>query len=510
MLIDLFGTLSDTLGAPTVDGDYPVRIELSEDTWSSPNMTQYRVYAVRICPLSPPWDREQAASQRAALVLKSPSLGAFMVWIRALTEGDAHLHPFGLSASRRNALLALGRLCEDIGQRNHTRDSSLTPLCRPGDATRLEEIVAALAVWASDYYPRQLTLMPEVIENVDIDNDVSKNPDDFTADPVAEPHASAHGMFPADAIPSSLVPPSDTYSSGMSPTSSHSNPFTPADALQMMSLGHQKDVLEIVDADHDVSDMREDDNSEPIAVLDASAHGMSPADAIASSLVPPSDTYSSGTSPTSLHVTPSMLPDALQMMPTQRKDVPENSDADNDVSEMSDLDTSAHGMSPADAIASSLVPPSDTYSSGMSPTSSHNNSFTPADALQMMSFVHHKDIPENVDADNDVSRILADSFHANPTAELDASTHGLSPADANASSLVLPSDTYSSKMSRTSSHNNSFAPADALRMMHMQPKDVQENSNADDDDSFNLQSFRRTFDYDSVPDLEPITHEDLA
>ena len=64
------------------------------------------------------------------------------------------------------------------------------------------------------------------------------------------------------------------------------------------------------------------------------------------------------------------------------------------------------GMSPADTIASSLVSPTDSFASNFSPASSHGGPFTPADALQMMSLqVPHKDIPENVDADNDVSEL---------------------------------------------------------------------------------------------------------
>ena len=48
-------------------------------------------------------------------------------------------------------------------------------------------------------------------------------------------------MSPADAIASSLVSPADTYaSSAMSSASSHTGPFTPADALHMVSLAsHQ-------------------------------------------------------------------------------------------------------------------------------------------------------------------------------------------------------------------------------------------------------------------------------
>lgn len=56
-------------------------------------------------------------------------------------------------------------------------------------------------------------------------------------------------LSPADAIASSLVSPTDTYASSMasmSPTSSHGGPFTPADALRMMSLV-QKDAPENVD-----------------------------------------------------------------------------------------------------------------------------------------------------------------------------------------------------------------------------------------------------------------------
>ncbi|RPD64299.1 hypothetical protein L226DRAFT_569750 [Lentinus tigrinus ALCF2SS1-7] len=182
-----------------------------------------------------------------------------------------------------------------------------------------------------------------VPKNVDADNNVSEILDDYNADPTAELNTSAHGRSPTDAIASSLVLPSYMYSSTLSPASSHSDPFTPADALQMMSLVQDEDTLGNVESKND-PDVQ---TSDP----DASAHGMSPADAIASSLVPPSDTYSSGISPTSSHITPSTPTNAFQMMPTQRKDVPENSNADNDVSELSpisDLDMSAHGMNNKD------------------------------------------------------------------------------------------------------------------------------------------------------------------
>ena len=70
-------------------------------------------------------------------------------------------------------------------------------------------------------------------------------------------------MSPADAIASSLISPADTYPScGLSPASSHSGPFTPADAIQMMSLvQHQQyqscegDVPENVDPDDCASEM---------------------------------------------------------------------------------------------------------------------------------------------------------------------------------------------------------------------------------------------------------------
>ena len=54
------------------------------------------------------------------------------------------------------------------------------------------------------------------------------------------------GMSPADTIASSLVSPTDSFASNFSPASSHGGPFTPADALRMMSLVH-KDVPENVD-----------------------------------------------------------------------------------------------------------------------------------------------------------------------------------------------------------------------------------------------------------------------
>ena len=95
-------------------------------------------------------------------------------------------------------------------------------------------------------------------------------------------------------------------------------------------------------------------------------------------------------------------------------------------------DASAPGMSPAEAIASSLVSPSDTYSSGMSPTSSHGGPFTPADALHLMSLVQHKDVPENVDADNDVSEM---PFGFWPGETLWANMEGLMPEDFNLGSI---------------------------------------------------------------------------
>ncbi|RPD65555.1 hypothetical protein L226DRAFT_520104 [Lentinus tigrinus ALCF2SS1-7] len=125
-------------------------------------------------------------------------------------------------------------------------------------------------------------------------------------------------------------------------------------------------------------------------------------------------------------------------------------------------DASVHGVSPADAIASSLISPSDMSSLSMSRTSSHGDPFTPADTLQMMSLVHHKDIPENVDADNDVIH-TSDGFKRDANAwHPNMSMHGMSPANVIASSLVSPSNTYSSGMSPMSSHGM-FTPAGLLQ-----------------------------------------------
>ena len=98
-------------------------------------------------------------------------------------------------------------------------------------------------------------------------------------------------------------------------------------------------------------------------------------------------------------------------------------------------DANAPGMSPAEAIASSLVSPSDTYSSGMSPTSSHGGPFTPADALHLMSLVQHKDVPENVDADNDVSEMPAMPYGFWPGEALWTDMENLMPDDFNLSSI---------------------------------------------------------------------------
>lgn len=91
------------------------------------------------------------------------------------------------------------------------------------------------------------------------------------------------------------------------------------------------------------------------------------------------------------------------------------------------------GMSPADTIASSLVSPTDSFASNFSPASSHGGPFTPADALRMMSLqVPHKDIPENVDADNDVSEM---PFGFWPGETLWANMEGLMPEDFNLGSI---------------------------------------------------------------------------
>ncbi|TFK78843.1 hypothetical protein K466DRAFT_506638 [Polyporus arcularius HHB13444] len=98
-------------------------------------------------------------------------------------------------------------------------------------------------------------------------------------------------------------------------------------------------------------------------------------------------------------------------------------------------DASLSGMSPADAIASSLVSPSDTYSSSMSSTSSHGAPFTPADALRMMNLVQHKDVPENVDADNDVSEMPAMPYGFWPGEAMWTDIENLMPDDFNLSSI---------------------------------------------------------------------------
>ena len=90
-------------------------------------------------------------------------------------------------------------------------------------------------------------------------------------------------------------------------------------------------------------------------------------------------------------------------------------------------------MSPADTTASSLVSPTDSFASNFSPASSHGGPFTPADARRMMSLqVPHKDIPENVDADNDVSEM---PFGFWPGETLWANMEGLMPEDFNLGSI---------------------------------------------------------------------------
>ena len=91
-------------------------------------------------------------------------------------------------------------------------------------------------------------------------------------------------MSPADAIASSLVSPTDTYASSlssMSPTSSHGGPFTPADALRMMSLV-QKDVPENVGemdgAEHDVLASQMPFGFWPSDTLWANVEGLMPED----------------------------------------------------------------------------------------------------------------------------------------------------------------------------------------------------------------------------------------
>ena len=64
-------------------------------------------------------------------------------------------------------------------------------------------------------------------------------------------------MSPSESIASSLVSPTESYvsalSPALSPASSHTGPFTPADALRMMQLAlPQKDVPDNVDGDTDV------------------------------------------------------------------------------------------------------------------------------------------------------------------------------------------------------------------------------------------------------------------
>ena len=64
-------------------------------------------------------------------------------------------------------------------------------------------------------------------------------------------------MSPSESIASSLVSPTESYvsalSPALSPASSHTSPFTPVDALHMMHLAHpQKDILDNVDGDTDV------------------------------------------------------------------------------------------------------------------------------------------------------------------------------------------------------------------------------------------------------------------
>ncbi|KAI0365779.1 hypothetical protein BV20DRAFT_982357 [Pilatotrama ljubarskyi] len=70
---------------------------------------------------------------------------------------------------------------------------------------------------------------------------------------------SSHMMSPAESIASSMMSPPDSYASSVASSASHGAPFTPQDALRMMSLSMPnqtpKDVPENVDADTDASEI---------------------------------------------------------------------------------------------------------------------------------------------------------------------------------------------------------------------------------------------------------------
>ncbi|RPD52243.1 hypothetical protein L226DRAFT_524652 [Lentinus tigrinus ALCF2SS1-7] len=306
MHLDVTSTLLGCL-PPPICGDLAVSIELRVDTWTSPNRLAYRTYAARIVPdehnqRSNPNTTVPTSSELSSLtpiMIHTPLLAALMAWLHALSRDT--LIAINTPPQYRDAILKFGSLYMHLRRQSQPRREHWQRLrMSPGEVTAEE--IAGLATWVRSHQP---------------------NPSCRTLD------ASAHGMSPADAITSSLVPPSDTYSSGILPTSSHVNPSTPADALQMTPLVQHKDVPENVTTDNDVSEMP-DFNAIP-DTSDASAHGVSPASAIASSLVLPCDMYSSSMSRTSSHGDLFTPADALQMMSlVQDKDTPGNVDSNND------------------------------------------------------------------------------------------------------------------------------------------------------------------------------------
>lgn len=154
MLIDILSTMDTSTIPPAVPGDYPICLEVAEDTWCGSSGTFLRTAAARLMPQSQARTHNlPCPTHDLSLLITAPSLTSFMAWMRAFDRGDL-VAPPDISASARALLLQFGTLCVLLGRREHDQDNwfaTMQPGRRPGDAT--PEEIEALVGWASRVHP---------------------------------------------------------------------------------------------------------------------------------------------------------------------------------------------------------------------------------------------------------------------------------------------------------------------------------------------------------------------
>ncbi|RDX40921.1 hypothetical protein OH76DRAFT_1489904 [Lentinus brumalis] len=111
------------------------------------------------------------------LVVRAPSLTAFLYWVRLLdTEAPGLSLPQDFTPRLREVVLAFGTLCVILARRERLAASSnpvsgwvrATRSARPGAVT--PEEIAVLVEWARRYNPEWSILLNEVLDRQSVDN----------------------------------------------------------------------------------------------------------------------------------------------------------------------------------------------------------------------------------------------------------------------------------------------------------------------------------------------------